>query len=210
MINPEALKEIARLFQDPKTACVSGEKRVAAKQQGDTAAEGEGLYWKYESTLKKWDSELNSAMGAAGELFAIRTSLYQTMPEDTLLDDFMISMLMVKDGYRIAYTSDAYALEYGSADMAEEAKRKRRIAAGGLQSIARLKSLLLPLPNPHLAAIRIPPCAALEPHTGMYAYHADSEYHTRHCDAEKHLSHHTARTDALLHISTARTHAGEE
>ena len=53
MINPDALREIARLFMDPTVGCVSGEKRVAARKEGEMAAEGEGLYWRYESTLKK-------------------------------------------------------------------------------------------------------------------------------------------------------------
>ena len=52
MINPDALREIARLFMDPTVGCVSGEKRVAARKEGEMAAEGEGLYWRYESTLK--------------------------------------------------------------------------------------------------------------------------------------------------------------
>ena len=148
MINDGAIREIVRLFQDPTVGCVAGEKRVAARQEGQIAAEGEGLYWKYESTLKRLDYELYSTMGAAGELCALRKELYSPIPEDSLLDDFIISMNLVIRGYRIAYTSDAYALEYGSADIKEEAKRKRRIAAGGLQSIWRLRTLLNPLKHP--------------------------------------------------------------
>ena len=128
--------------------CVSGEKRVAARHEGQAAAEGEGIYWKYESTLKRWDSALYSAMGAAGELFAVRMSVYEAAPSNALLDDFMISMLILKKGYKIAYTSDAYAMEYGSANMEEESKRKRRIAAGGLQSIWWLRSLMNPFKYP--------------------------------------------------------------
>ena len=135
MLNPEAIHEIVRCFMDPQVACVAGEKRVAARHEGQAAAEGEGLYWKYESTLKRLDGEFYSAMGAAGELCAIRRSLYEPMPENALLDDFVMPLRMVDKGYRIAYTSDAYAMEYGSADLTEESKRKRRIAAGGLQSI---------------------------------------------------------------------------
>lgn len=148
MLNSNSIKEIVRLFMKDDVGCVSGEKRVAARHSGQVAAEGEGLYWKYESTLKRWDSELYSAMGAAGELFAVRMSVYEEAPSNALLDDFMISMLILKKGYKIAYTSEAYAMEYGSADMNEESKRKRRIAAGGLQSIWWLRSLLNPLRFP--------------------------------------------------------------
>ena len=96
MVNREAIREIVRCMQDPKVACVAGEKRVLSRTEGEIAAEGEGLYWKYESTLKRLDSELYSAMGAAGELNAIRTNLYEPMPETALLDDFVMSMRMVE------------------------------------------------------------------------------------------------------------------
>ena len=151
MVNTGAIKEIVRLMQDPKVACVAGEKRVMARHEGQAAAEGEGLYWKYESTLKRMDSELYSTMGAAGELNAIRTALYEPMPENALLDDFVMSMEMVDKGYKIAYTSDAYAMEYGSADLQEESKRKRRIAAGGLQSCWWLKKMMNPFRRPIVA-----------------------------------------------------------
>ena len=151
MLNPEAVREVARLMQDPTVGCVSGEKKVMARSDSDEAAQGEGLYWKYESTLKRLDSELYSAMGAAGELCVIRRQLMTDIPDDTLLDDFIISMEIVKKGYKIAYTSNAYAMEYGSADLHEESKRKRRIAAGGLQSCWRLRSLMNPLRHPVVA-----------------------------------------------------------
>ena len=151
MLNPGAVREIVRLMQDPKVGCVSGEKKVMAKNDSDDAAQGEGLYWKYESTLKRLDGELYSAMGAAGELCVIRRQLMTEIPDDTLLDDFIISMETVRKGYKIAYTSKAYAMEYGSADLHEESKRKRRIAAGGLQSCWRLRSLMNPLRYPVVA-----------------------------------------------------------
>ena len=151
MINGGAMKEIARLFMDKTVGCVSGEKRVAARKEGEMAAEGEGLYWRYESTLKKWDSELYSTMGAAGELYAMDPKLCRDVPDNALLDDFMMSMYVVDEGHRIAYAPDAYALEYGSADIHEESKRKRRIAAGGLQSIWWLRKMLNPFRQPLVA-----------------------------------------------------------
>lgn len=143
-LNKDALMEIVHQFQDPKVGCVAGEKRIAEKNKDNAASGGEGLYWKYESALKSLDSQLYSAAGAAGELFAIRRELFEEMQPDTLLDDFILSMRIVMKGYRIAYCSSAYAIEGGSADMIEEEKRKVRIAAGGLQSVWRLKPLLNP------------------------------------------------------------------
>ncbi|MCX6222742.1 MAG: glycosyltransferase family 2 protein [Bacteroidia bacterium] len=142
MLGNESIRRIVRLFSDPKVGCVSGEKRIFSKEKDSAAGAGEGLYWKYESALKKWDAELYSVVGAAGELFAIRTKLYQEVERDTLLDDFIISLRVAQDGYTIQYDPDAYAIETASANVKEELKRKIRISAGGIQSIVRLHSLL--------------------------------------------------------------------
>ena len=65
MLNKGAIKEIIRQFSDPRVGCVAGEKRVEIQaEQGATA--GEGIYWKYESALKRLDYRLYSAVGAAG------------------------------------------------------------------------------------------------------------------------------------------------
>lgn len=141
MLCKEAIAEIVKEFTDPKVGCVAGEKRVAIKEKQDATA-GEGIYWKYESTLKSLDYRLYSAVGAAGELFAIRTHLFIELPSDTLLDDFILSLKIATKGYKIAYCKEAYAVEDSSANIKEEAKRKVRISAGGLQSIGRLKELL--------------------------------------------------------------------
>lgn len=143
MLNPEAVSEIVRRFEDPAVGCVAGEKRVATTE-GAGAAATEGVYWRYESKLKEWDSRLRTVVGAAGELYAVRRELVHEMPEDTLLDDFIASLGIAARGYRIDYCREAYALETPSADMGEEAKRKVRIAAGGLQSVWRLRALLNP------------------------------------------------------------------
>ena len=142
MLNTEAVRNIVRHFADEKVGCVSGEKRIINDSSDSASAAGEGIYWKYESLLKKLDSELYSAVGAAGELVAFRTSLYQDLPEDTLLDDFMQSMQMAADGYKIVYEPEAYAVETASENVAEELKRKVRICTGGWQSINRLSGRL--------------------------------------------------------------------
>lgn len=150
-LNTEAITRICRHYSNKTVGAVAGEKRVQIDASADASAAGEGFYWKYESALKKWDSELYSVVGAAGELFSVRRNLYQDVPADTVLDDFMISMLIAAKGYRIIYEPEAYALETASENVSEELKRKIRIAAGGIQSILRLQSLLLPFKFPILS-----------------------------------------------------------
>lgn len=141
-LGKDSIKEIVKLFRDPKVGCVSGEKRIYAKEADSAAGAGEGMYWKYESQLKKWDAELYSVVGAAGELFAIKTELWEEMEKDTLLDDFVISLRIAMAGYTIQYNPDAYAIETASSDVKEELKRKIRISAGGIQSVVKLRALL--------------------------------------------------------------------
>lgn len=149
-LNKDALINICRHYSDPKTGAVAGEKRVMIEEK-DGATAGEGFYWKYESKLKAWDSELYSVVGAAGELFSVKTSLYQPVPKNSVLDDFMISMLIAEKGFKIVYEPEAYATEKSSENVSEELKRKIRIAAGGIQSIIWLKKLLNPFNQPMLS-----------------------------------------------------------
>lgn len=144
ILGKRSIREIVACFADEKVGCVAGEKRIIEKQSDAAAGAGEGIYWKYESWVKKLDAELNSAVGAVGELFAIRTELFQEVEPDTLLDDFIISLRIAAKGYRIAYSPEAYAEEAASLNLAEEKKRKIRIAAGGVQTVIRLRRLLNP------------------------------------------------------------------
>lgn len=141
-VNCEAIKNIVRHFADPMVGAVAGEKRILMGEKSDAGGAGEGLYWQYESTLKKWDAELWSVVGAAGELFAFRSDLFESVPADTIVEDFYLSMRIAQKGYRVFYEPDAYAIETPSASVAEEMKRKVRIAAGGLQALTRLAPLL--------------------------------------------------------------------
>jgi biofilm PGA synthesis N-glycosyltransferase PgaC len=148
-LNQEAMFYLCRHYADAKVGAIAGEKRVMIEESADATA-GEGFYWKYESKLKAWDAELYSVVGAAGELFSIRKSLYEPVPANSILDDFMISMKIAEKGYVIVYEPEAYAQETSSANIAEELKRKVRIAAGGIQSVIWLKSLLWPFKYPVL------------------------------------------------------------
>jgi len=143
-LNKNAIREIVAQFSHPEVGCVAGEKRIIEKEADAAAAAGEGLYWKFESWVKKMDARLNSAVGAVGELFAIRRELFEEVETDTVLDDFIISLRIAQRGYKIAYTPNAYAEETASLNVKEELKRKIRIAAGGVQSLTRLKGLLNP------------------------------------------------------------------
>lgn len=144
MLNKEAFKKIVRHYKDKRVGGVAGEKRIMKKESDDASGAGEGIYWTYESFLKKKDAQLYSIVGAAGELFSIRTELFEEPPSDIIIEDFYLSMKIASRGYRFAYEPDAYAMETASASVSEEWKRKVRICAGGFQAMSRLRHLLNP------------------------------------------------------------------
>jgi poly-beta-1,6-N-acetyl-D-glucosamine synthase len=144
MISPDAVREIVHLFKNDHVGCIAGEKKINLHISDKAVTSGEGFYWKYESLIKYLESSVNSSVGAAGELFAIRTSLFEDLEENTILDDFELSLRIALKGYKIKYSSKAFASEDSSLNIKEEMKRKVRIAAGSFQTLFRLHNLLNP------------------------------------------------------------------
>ncbi|MES2560006.1 MAG: glycosyltransferase family 2 protein [Bacteroidota bacterium] len=146
-LNKEAIREIVKHYSDERVGAVAGEKRIVSKEQDSAPAAGEGFYWKYESYLKKLDSQLHSVVGGAGELISFRSGLFSPLEDDTILDDFVQSMRITLRGYRVVYEPKAFAEETASATVKEELKRKVRISAGAWQAMTRLGQAFNPFHN---------------------------------------------------------------
>ncbi len=142
MISQQGIRQMVEHFQSNLVAAVSGEKTVVSQAEDTASASGEGFYWKYESYLKKIDAQWNTLVGSAGELFAIRTHMFEPIDQSTLIEDFVMTMRLAAKGYKIAYEPRALAIETGSESMEEEQKRKVRISAGGIQAVLKLLPLL--------------------------------------------------------------------
>jgi cellulose synthase/poly-beta-1,6-N-acetylglucosamine synthase-like glycosyltransferase len=149
MLNPGCIKAMVRHFSDEKVGGVAGEKKVL-KTNCSLIGEAEGLYWKYESFMKQQDADFNTVVGAVGELFSIRTGLFHPVNEDLILDDFVFSIHICLSGYKIEYEPNAFASETPSKSLADEEKRRVRIAAGAYQAIHYLKQHLNVFEYPRL------------------------------------------------------------
>jgi poly-beta-1,6-N-acetyl-D-glucosamine synthase len=134
MVNLEAFEKLVARFSSEKTGAVSGEKKVSP---GTGSAGNEGLYWKYESFLKRQSANMYSLTGAAGELLAFRKSLFKPLPVDAILDDLQLSLDIVRQGKIIDYEPKAFALEPPSLSIRDEFARKVRISAGVFQTLKR-------------------------------------------------------------------------
>jgi len=138
MLNSGCIRAIVQHYKDEKVGGVAGEKKILNDDQTSAVGRAEGLYWKYESFMKQQDANFNTVVGAAGELFSIRSELFRSLDDQLILDDFIISMQVCLDGYKIEYEPCAYAVETPSASLRDEEIRKIRIAAGTYQAISYL------------------------------------------------------------------------
>jgi poly-beta-1,6-N-acetyl-D-glucosamine synthase len=141
-----ALTELVANFNDPDVGCVSGE--LIFQESHDSAIQKEmGAYWHYEKMVRKMESRAGSAAGATGAVYAIRKALYKTIPEETILDDVLIPMNIVMQGYRCVFDPSARAYDSVSKDIESEITRKIRTLAGNWQLLKIAPELLLPHKN---------------------------------------------------------------
>lgn len=140
-LEPGAVRELVRHFEDPEVGAVCGRLRL----YNPTRAEyEESAYWFYESLLKLYEGRRGAVVGANGGLYAIRRSLFTALPPSTIVDDFVIPLRLLDQGYRVEYEPAAVAHEETTEDYGKEFGRRARIAAGNFQSLRMVSGLLSP------------------------------------------------------------------
>ncbi|MCA9968664.1 MAG: glycosyltransferase family 2 protein [Anaerolineales bacterium] len=143
----DALRQLVRPFADPRVGAASGAKVIA---RGDGAlGDSEGLYWRYESAIKRWETAVDSCVGVAGEVLAVRRRLFEPPPEAIINDDFYMALRLLRRGYRVVYVPAARSVERVSPSAATERARRARIVAGRYQALW-LGARLLPWKRPWL------------------------------------------------------------
>jgi cellulose synthase/poly-beta-1,6-N-acetylglucosamine synthase-like glycosyltransferase len=140
----DAIRRLVRHFSDPRVGCVCGELTFV-NAEGSKSGELEGVYWRYETFLKKIEGSFGSLLGANGAIYAIRKNLFSPCPSDTIVEDLMIPMRILEKGYRVIYDPEARAIEEAAKHIVQEKERRIRIGAGDFQALFRLLAMLNPL-----------------------------------------------------------------
>ena len=139
-----ALRALVANFADPAVGAVSGELVLTTSGDAPAAGQGSTFYWRYETFIRSMESRADSTVGATGAIYAIRRELFEPVPDDTILDDVLIPLGIIKRGYRVLFEPQARAYDRPSSSAAQEFVRKARTIAGTFQLFARQPWLLHP------------------------------------------------------------------
>jgi poly-beta-1,6-N-acetyl-D-glucosamine synthase len=144
---PDCLRALIPNFADPVVGGVSGELVLSTSDRTATAARGTAFYWRYEKFIRSTEGQADSTVGATGAIYAIRRELFEPIPADTIVDDVLIPLRIVRKGYRVLFEPRARAYDQASATAQQEFVRKARTIAGTFQLFARERWLLNPWQN---------------------------------------------------------------
>jgi cellulose synthase/poly-beta-1,6-N-acetylglucosamine synthase-like glycosyltransferase len=144
MFRPDSLDELMSNFADPTVGGVSANEVSAIEADASGVARGEGLYWRYEQWIKKYEDKVGSAVSACGRLYAVRRSLFRPSNVTAGTDDFVISTQVIKGGRRLAFDERTIVMVDAPDDSTPELRRKVRVMNRGLRAAFSLGGLLLP------------------------------------------------------------------
>jgi len=140
MYEPDTLSKLLVPFSDGTVGATTGAKMII--QDGSDLGSAEGIYWKYESWIKRKETTFSSCIGAVGEILAVRRDLYIPPPKNVINDDYFIVLELLKRGYRISYVPEARSFEYVSVQESDEIIRRSRMTSGKYQAIFSFFNLL--------------------------------------------------------------------
>lgn len=138
---PDTITNLLRHFVDDNVGCVCGELNLVSPLGGDNQ---DHLYWRYERWLKKQEASVGALLGANGGVYALRRELYKPLSPNTLIDDFWISMEVIRAGWKCLYDDEAKAYETTPLYIDDEFGRRVRIGIGNYQALVYFADLLNP------------------------------------------------------------------
>ncbi|HKG12117.1 MAG TPA: glycosyltransferase family 2 protein [Pyrinomonadaceae bacterium] len=144
-LEPGALKELLSPFADASVGGVCGNQKYRRAGAGDSAGEGENLYWTYDKWVKQLETRVGSTVAADGSIYALRRELYVPIEDGAQADDFAVSARVVTVGRaRLVYEPAAVSYEPTPAKSDTEFRRKVRVANHCMRAILNLEGGLNP------------------------------------------------------------------
>lgn len=143
LFEPLTIPKLIAHFTDDKVGMVAANITNTGLRK-DGISYQEQTYIKRENIIKFYEGQLwGTMMGAFGACYAIRAELFPKIPQNFLMEDFYITLAVIKNNKKAIAEPEAIAYEDVSNEIKEEFKRKIRISAGNFQNLAVYKGLLL-------------------------------------------------------------------
>jgi biofilm PGA synthesis N-glycosyltransferase PgaC len=133
-IESGALRLLVENFADPDVGAASGALMLGDPARGETG-KGMGVYWRIEKKIRELESASGSVVGATGALYCARRTLLAAspLPAGTILDDVLLPMQIVRQGFRVVFDSRARAWDLPDLGEGREFSRKVRTLSGSYQ-----------------------------------------------------------------------------
>ncbi|WP_285817672.1 sugar transferase [Echinimonas agarilytica] len=139
LISVDAMLIAASHFENHSVGVVCGHYQLL-----NPGSEGEQKYWQYQRKVRENEANLGALLGAHGAFYLIRRQAFVPLREDTINDDFVLPMNIMANGYRAVHEPDICAVELEQANDDLDRARRKRIGAGNLQQVVRLRHMMLP------------------------------------------------------------------
>jgi cellulose synthase/poly-beta-1,6-N-acetylglucosamine synthase-like glycosyltransferase len=123
---PDAARALVGAFADSRVGYACGQVRFVQAAQGEEATNQEGLYWRYEMSVRSLESRLRSITAGNGAIYATRREAYLEV-DPIMGHDLSFPFNMVKRGWRAVYVPAARATEKMVPSIEGEFARKRRM-----------------------------------------------------------------------------------
>ena len=144
LFRPDAIKQLVRHFADRRVGVVCG---ALGFRGGDEFSRTEGVYWRYETSLRLMEARLGATLTASGAIYAVRRECYRPLTPDDVIDDFVVPMRARRLGFDVVFDPEAQAVEFAGESVKDEFTRRVRIATGSFRALRELAQVpMAPLP----------------------------------------------------------------
>ena len=144
-----AVKAMVANYADPLVGSVGGDVRYVRAGE-EATGKGRQMYWNYEASIRRWESQIFTVIGATGCIYSLRRSLY-THLDPAAISDFVQPAKALLQGYRSVVEDDATCYEVAeSKQMGEELRRRARVVHRGIRGVGYMAEVLNPFRHPFL------------------------------------------------------------
>lgn len=149
MYDRQAVRAMVANYADPLVGSVGGDVRYVRDGE-EASAKGRQMYWSYEASIRRWESQIFTVIGATGCIYSMRKSLY-THLDPAAISDFVQPARALLKGYRSVVEDDATCWEVAeSKQMGDELKRRARVVNRGIRGVGFMREALNPFQHPFL------------------------------------------------------------